>query len=178
MNQISDVDLSYLAGVVDCDGSIIAQFVYHKDYNKKNPYEIRLTVQVSQLTKRKWFLTEIREKLGEGVVRDRQTSEKNEGCGYLTGVPPLGGTPTMSDFVLVGPRPVSQFLKMLTPFLKLKKKQANLVIRICEQLANSHDPDIYNQTLDLVDQVASLNDSKNRTITAQVVRDRINQGLD
>ena len=158
MNQINDLDLSYLAGVIDCDGSIIAQFVYHKDYKQNNPYEIRLTVQVSQLTKRKWFLTEIRDKVGEGTVRDRKTSKINS---------------NMSDFVLVGPRPVSEFLKMLKPFLKLKEKQANLVIRICEQLPNSDDPDIYNQTIDLVDQVASLNDSKKRTITAQVVRDRI-----
>lgn len=83
----------------------------------------------------------------------------------------------MSDFVLNGPRPVSQLLTMLRPFLKIKQKQANLVIRICEQLPNSHDPNIYDQILDLVDQVAALNDSKNRKITAQVVRNRIRQGL-
>lgn len=166
MNKISDIDLSYLAGVIDSDGSIIAQFVYHKDYNKKNPYQIRLTVQISQLTKRKWFLKEIQDKVGEGTVRDRK--------------PPASLTNSnMSDFILVGPRPVSEFLKMLIPFLKIKTKQANLVIRITEQLTNSDDPIIYNQTIDLVDQVASLNDSKKRIngLTGQVVRDRIKQGL-
>ena len=168
MNKISDIDLSYLAGVIDSDGSIIAQFVYHplRSYNKKNPYEIRLTVQISQLTKRKWFLKEIQDKVGEGTVRDRK--------------PPASLTNSnMSDFILVGPRPVSEFLKMLIPFLKIKTKQANLVIRITEQLTNSDDPIIYNQTIDLVDQVASLNDSKKRIngLTGQVVRDRIKQGL-
>lgn len=165
MKKISDLDLSYLAGVIDCDGSIIAQFVEHKDYRPENPYEIRLTVQVSQLTIRKWWLTEIFNTIGEGTVRDRKLPKE-----------PNKHVSAMSDYVLVGVRPVSELLKMLVPFLKVKKKQANLVIRISEQLGNSNDPVIYDQTLDLVDQVASLNDSKNRTITAQVVRDRIKQG--
>lgn len=163
MNQIENIELSYLAGLIDGDGSIIAQFVYHKDYKKTMPYEIRLTVQVTQLTKRRHHLEYLLQTIGEGSVRDRKKRNNKD---------------QISDYVLVGPRAVSELLKMLVPYLRIKKKQAELVIRICEQLDNSADPAIFDQTLDLVDHVAALNDSKNRENTAQVVRDRIKKALD
>ena len=166
MNQISDLDLSYIAGVIDCDGSIIAQFVYHKDYRPERPYEIRLTIQISQLKKRRWWLDKFVDIIGEGTVRDRPLPKD-----------PKKHISAMSDYVLVGVRPVGELLKQLRPFFKSKNKQADLIIRITEQLAHSNDPAIYDQILDLVDQASNNNDSKKRTITAEVVRDRMRQGL-
>lgn len=152
MNTINEKDLIYLAGFVDGDGSIIAKFILHKDYVKTRPYQISLTVQVTQLTKRKWFLEEIKNIIGEGNVEQR-----------------AAGKSQVSDYCLVGPAAVGKFLKQIQPYLRLKQKQANLVIRITEQLPHSQDPEKFYELCKLVDQVSALNDSKNRKNTADIV---------
>lgn len=140
-------DLLYLAGLIDGDGSIVAQIVRRSDYVYQ--FQIRLTVQISQLKKRRHHLEDIRKILGYGIVRDRGD---------------------ISDYVLAETRNVYQFLKQLSPFLRIKKKQANLVIKIIEQLPSSkNSPILFIELCHLADQVAELNDSKNRNITTEVV---------
>jgi hypothetical protein len=51
MKNLTTNDLIYLAGFLDGDGSIIAQLVSRKDYKFK--YQIRLTLQFTQLKKRR-----------------------------------------------------------------------------------------------------------------------------
>ena len=55
MNTISRDDLIYLAGLIDGDGSLIAQIVERRDYQFQ--FQIRLTVQITQRKKKKTFLT-------------------------------------------------------------------------------------------------------------------------
>jgi hypothetical protein len=160
MNTINEKNLIYLAGFVDGDGSIVARFILHKDYVKTRPYQISLTVQVTQKTKRKWFLEEIKNIIGEGNVNDRKS-----------------GNTKVSDYCLVGPAAVGKFLKQIQPYLRLKQKQANLVIRITEQLPYSQDPEKFYELCQLVDQVSALNDSKSRTITADIVISRMKEVL-
>lgn len=72
----------------------------------------------------------------------------------------------MSDYVLVEPSLVYQFLFLLQPYLKLKQKQANLVLQIIELLPYSKDSlDNFLRICLLVDQVAELNDTKKRKHT-------------
>lgn len=162
MNIINEKDLIYLAGFVDGDGSIIAKFILHKDYVKTRPYQISLTVQVTQKTKRKWFLEEIKNIIGQGNVNDRKSDTINN---------------QVSDYCLVGPAAVGKFLKQIQPYLRIKKKQANLVIRITEQLPYSQDPEKFYELCQLVDQVSALNDSKSRTINADIVISRMKEVL-
>ena len=171
MNTIDEKDLIYLAGFVDGDGSIIAKFIYHKDYVKTRPYQISLTVQATQKTKRKWFLEKIKKIIGEGNVNDRKSVTSSSGGGNLE------VATDVSDYCLVGPAAVGKFLKQIQPYLRLKQKQANLVIRITEQLPYSHDPEKFYELCQLVDQVSALNDSKNRTITADIVMSRMKEAL-
>jgi hypothetical protein len=159
MNTINKEDLIYLAGFLDGDGSIIAKLVFHKDYVKTRPYQISLTVQVTQKTTRKWFLEEIQGIIGEGNVNTRKSNEK------------------IADYTLVGPSAVGKFLKQIQPYLRIKKKQANLAIRITEQLPHSKDPDKFYELCHLVDQISALNDSKNREITAEIVISRMKEAL-
>jgi hypothetical protein len=189
MNTIDEKDLIYLAGFVDGDGSIIAKFIYHKDYVKTRPYQISLTVQATQKTKRKWFLEKIKKIIGEGNVNDRKSVTSSSGGGNLEvpantppgcgarALPRRGGVTDVSDYCLVGPAAVGKFLKQIQPYLRLKQKQANLVIRITEQLPYSHDPEKFYELCQLVDQVSALNDSKNRTITADIVMSRMKEAL-
>ena len=147
MKIIEKDELIYLSGLIDGDGSLIAQMVRRHDYKFK--YQIRCTVQITQLKKRRHFLEKIQESIGYGIIRDRGT---------------------VSDYVLVEPKCVYWLLKQLSPFLRLKKKQADLIIRIIEQLTSSKNSAVlFVQLCRLTDQVALLNDSKSRTITAEVV---------
>ncbi len=153
MNIINKDDLLYLAGLIDGDGSIVAQMINRPDYVYK--YQIRLTVQISQRKKRRHHLEDIRKIIGYGIVRDRGD---------------------MSDYVLTETRMVYQFLKQLAPFLRIKQKQANLVIKIIEQLPSSRNSALlFIELCRLADQVAQLNDSKNKEINAKVVEDRLKE---
>lgn len=148
MKQIEKEELSYLAGFVDADGSIIAQLVANKDYKYK--HQLRITLQVTQLNKRRWFLEELKKQIGAGTIRDRNT---------------------VSDYILVEIKPLCNLLKQLQPFLKLKKKQANLVLKIIEQLPSARDSqDKFLELCELVDQIAALNDTKKRKHTTETVR--------
>lgn len=147
MKILNKDDLLYLAGLIDGDGSIIAQMVRRSDYRFR--FQIRFTVQVSQRKKRRHFLEHISKTIGYGSVRDRDD---------------------MSDYVLTDTKMVYQFLQQLAPYLRIKKKQANLVIKIIEQLPSAKDSAVlFIELCRLADQVAELNDSKNRQINAEVV---------
>jgi hypothetical protein len=162
MNTINEKDLIYLAGFLDADGSIYARLVYHKDYDKKKPFQISLTIQYTQKTKRRWFLEEVKKIIGEGNVNDRKPTSKGS---------------QVSDYCLIGPAAVGKFLKQIQPYLRIKQKQANLVIRIIEQLPHSQDQAKFIQLCEIVDQVSALNDSRNKIITAEIVEKRMNEAL-
>ena len=76
----------------------------------------------------------------------------------------------ISDYVLVETANVAKLLQQLQPFLRLKQKQANLILKIIEQLPSSRDSqDNFLKLCQLVDQVAELNDTKKRKHTAESV---------
>lgn len=147
MKKLTALDAIYLAGFIDGDGCIMAQLVSRRDYKFK--YQIRFTVQITQLKKRKWFLERIKEILGAGYIRDRKL---------------------ISDYVLVETANVANLLQQIQPFLRLKQKQANLVLKIIEQLSSSKDSQSnFLKLCLLVDQVAALNDTKKRKHTGTTV---------
>jgi hypothetical protein len=150
MKTLQEQDLIYLAGFIDADGSIIAQIVKKSDYRFK--YQIRLTFQVTQLTKRRWLLESFKELIGAGTIRTRK-----------------GGS--VSDYVLVEAANVAAILRQIRPFLRVKKKQADLVLRIIEQLPSAKESlEQFYQVCKLTDQVSSLNDSKVKTNTYESVK--------
>jgi hypothetical protein len=154
MNTISLLDLVYIAGFLDGDGSIIAQLVRSNHY--KWGYNVRVTVQFTQHTKRLAFLNHLRDIIGVGSVK------------------PKTDPSTVADYVITDVSHVYKLLGQLQPFLKIKQKQANLVIRLIEQMPLAKDsPDLFIKQAQLVDQVAALNDSKNRIHTSQAVIDLI-----
>lgn len=147
MKNINKDDIMYLAGLIDGDGSILAQIVRRSDYVYK--FQIRCTVQITQLNKRRHFLEHIRKTIGYGTVRDRGN---------------------ISDYVLTETRCVYFFLQQLSPFLRMKKKQADLLLRIIEQLPSSKNSALlFIELCRISDHVSELNDSKKREITAEVV---------
>jgi hypothetical protein len=149
MNTLTKLQLGYIAGFVDGDGAIIAQIVKKNDYVLK--HQLRVTVSFIQSTVRKPFLIELNNEIGLGTVRDR-----NDG---------------VSELNIVGREQVLPFLKQLEPYLRLKQKQAKLVMEICEKLPLvDNSPVKFLELCELSDQVAKLNDSKKRTNTSAMVK--------
>lgn len=151
MKQLSIQQASYLAGFIDADGSIIAQIVSREDYSLK--FQIRVSILCIQKKSRIHFLNKFKQEIDAGTVRDR-------GDG-------------IAEFAIVGHQNVASFLKQIQPFLRNKKKQANLVLRICEQLTltnQKRDPQKFLELCELTDQVANFNDSKTRNITTDSVK--------
>ena len=144
MNKISLHDLLYIAGFLDGDGCIMAQLITRSDY--KLGFQIRLTVQFTQALKRKIYLQKLKDILGPGYIREQGS---------------------ISHYAITEPKNVYTFLKQIQPFLRIKQKQANLVLTIIEQLPLAKDsPNKFIELAHMVDHVASLNDSKSRKVTA------------
>ena len=151
MNIINRDDLLYLAGLIDGDGSIIAQIIRRPDYVYR--FQIRLTIQITQLKKRRHHLVHIKEIIRYGYIRDRGD---------------------ISDYILTETRCVYAFLKQLAPFLRMKRKQANLIIRMIEQLPSAKkSASLFIELCRITDHVAELNDSKKREITAEIVENEL-----
>lgn len=152
MKKLTEKQAAYLAGFIDADGSISAQIVKREDYVLK--FQIRLSVLFIQKKTRIHFLKQVQSELGDiGTVRDR-------GDG-------------IAELALVGMTNTSQFFTQIRPFLRLKQKQADLIIRINQQLTlTKNDPQRFLTLCELADKVADLNDSKNRSITAETVKRR------
>ena len=152
LKRLSPVELSYIAGFLDGDGSIYAQIVKRSDYRLK--FQIRVSITFYQKTTRHWFLIQLKNQLQYGTLR------KNKSNG-------------MSDYTIVGEDAVKYCLEALRPHLKIKKRQATLLLQIIKQSQKKEEPHAFLTRCKLVDQVSRLNDSKvseKRKITSETVR--------
>jgi hypothetical protein len=151
-SDLTEVQKAYIAGFLDGNGSIIAQFVRKSDYILG--FQIRISALFTQKMKRIHFLQDLFNEIGLGVVRDRKDG--------------------IAEYNIVGAKTLEPFLKAILPYLRIKKKQASLVLKIIEQLPSTkNNKEKFLETCLLVDQVANLNDSKNRSITAAVVKSHL-----
>ena len=108
-DQLNEVELSYIAGFLDGDGSIVNQIVRAKD--RKFKHTIRVSVNYHQKTKRHWFMIKLRKMLGlKWSIRKR-----NDG---------------ISEVSLTGFTPIKNFLILIKPHLILKPRLAFLVLQI------------------------------------------------
>ena len=150
-NSHFDVNSAYCAGFLDADGSVYVRIIPRPDY--KNLYQLSPGVSFFQKTARKHILMEISRDLGSGCVRDR-----NDG---------------ISELYFGGWREVQKIIERLHPYLRVKKKQSQLLCRILEILPSTKEsPESFLEACLLVDQICELNDSKNRKLTSQIVRER------
>ena len=144
------IELSYIAGFLDGDGCIMLQLVFRNTY--KLGYQIRASIVFYQKSQYRDFLFWLKEQLYVGYIRDR-----NDG---------------MSEYAIVGVNPVSSLLKKLLPYLRLKKKQAELALSVINEMPGSGRQMMAKDLLRLskeVDKFLLLNYSKKRTNTSIVV---------
>ena len=145
-------ELAYIAGFLDGDGCIMLQLIYRHDY--KLGYQIRASIVFYQKTQYKDFLFWLKDKLITGYIRDR-----NDG---------------MSEYTIVGVEPVNEIIDLVYPYLRLKRKQAEvskLVISKMPETGREMTPKLLLKLSSQVDKFAYLNYSKKRTNTSEKVRE-------
>lgn len=138
--------LAYIAGFLDGNGCLMAQIVRRKDY--KFGYQIRLSIVFYQRVDNIKHLEWIKSKLKFGYIRKR-----NDG---------------MAEYTIVGYRNVKKILFEIYPFLKLKKTQAKLIIKI-SKIPSKIGVRKFLFYCRLVDKSAKYNYSKKRKIFTQNV---------
>ncbi len=144
-------ELAYIAGFLDGDGCIMLQLIYRYDY--RLGYQIRASIVFYQKQQFSYFLEWIKSKLTYGYIRNR-----NDG---------------MSEYTIVGVNPVKETILLLYPYLRLKKKQADLAISVLNKMPGSGremKPELLYKLSCEVDKFAFLNYSKRRTNTSEKVK--------
>lgn len=79
----------------------------------------------------------------------------------------------MSEYTIVGKESVNHCIRLLKPYLKLKKRHAVLILQIIEQLQTggaTQEPQAFVKLCEEVDKFGELNDSKKRQVTSTTVR--------
>ena len=146
---MSENILPYIAGFLDGDGCIMLQLVYRHDY--KFGYQIRSSIVFYQKTKYKDFLNWLKEVFKCGYVRERNDD--------------------ISEYTIVGHDEVKRVLKLLQPYVRLKKAQIKLAIEILKKIKEVDvlTPKLLLKFSKSVDQFAMLNYSKKRTNNSKKV---------
>lgn len=145
-------ELAYIAGFLDGDGCIMLQLVYRHDYVLG--YQIRASIVFYQNQKYASFLEWLKSKFSYGYIRKR-------GDG-------------VSEYAIVGINPVTRVLKILYPYLRLKRLQAELAFSILSKMPGTGRKMKPNLLLNLsyeVDKFSDLNYSKRRTNTSVKVKE-------
>ena len=150
--RIAPVQLAYIAGFIDGDGSILGQFVRRVDY--VYGYQIRVTINLTLEASRLHFLKQFQEILkpyGEGTLRNR-------GDG-------------IAELAFVGKDKVGPLLFDLKDYLQIKHTQAKWLLDVTERLPHTkNNPALFLELCQQCDRIAGLNNSQNSTINADVVK--------
>ena len=139
----AELELAYIAGFLDADGSIITQIVKNESYKYK--FTIRISIVFFQKTQNYHILLWFKEKLKYGTLRQR-----NDG---------------MSEYTIVSAEPVKNLLLLLEKHVRLKKNLLKLVLKIIEDKRNIKSINDFIEVCKLVDKTQFMTLSKKRKIT-------------
>ena len=141
---------AYIAGFLDGDGCIMLQLVRRKDY--VYGYQIRASIVFYQKIDHKKVLRWLKHKLRLGYLRDRNDK--------------------VSEYMIVGLKEVGRVLRLLHPYLLLKRKQAKLALEIIGVLLSEKKISAgkFLRLAKRVDRFGELNYSKRRINTSKEVR--------
>ncbi len=139
--------LAYIAGFLDGDGSIFFQITKRKDY--VFGYQIRSNLAFYQKSDHQEILVWLKNCLKAGFIRHRKTG--------------------ISDYTIVDPAEVERILKMLQPYVRLKREHIGLALKILERLPTYKTPKKFLELCYEVDRFQDLNYSKKRTNKAFLV---------
>ena len=142
MGSRSKIDLAYIAGFLDGDGSLMFQLKKRKDGKKK--WRLMCTVCFYQDSRHDKTLHWIRDKLNIGYV-----SKRNDG---------------MSELRVNGFKQIRDILKDLLPFVKFKRVQANAMHKATTLLSKKHSGQLNeNELIRLVDYILEIQEENYAT---------------
>lgn len=147
--HLSRQELAYLAGLIDGDGRIGAQIKY--DHELIHKFAIVVTIGFHQRRKRAWFLNWIGKKLKTGSLNRRNSAKW--------------------DWTIYARDDVKDFLVVILPYLKIKRKLAHILIDIIDS-TKSMDKSKASllKVMKKVDETAYHTDSKFRIWTSLTVQ--------
>ncbi len=145
--EINKKDLSYIAGFLDGDGSLIAQLV-KGEY--RYGYRIRLSIVFYQKTEKYWFLEWLKKKLRYGSIRKR--------------------TDGVSDYTITASKAVEKVLKELLPYLRIKKAIGRDILEIIRLKKVIESEEEFIRVCELVDKVAEQTYGKRKSISVENVK--------
>lgn len=155
--SMKEEEKAYIAGFLDGDGCIMLQLVYRHDYVLG--YQIRASIVFYQKQQYRPFLHWLQDQFnGIGYIRNR-----NDG---------------MSEYTIVGITDVKNVLTLLSPYLRLKKPQAKIALKVISEMPGSGRKMTKEKLLLLakdVDRFIELNYSKKRVNTSQKLQEFFNQ---
>ena len=105
--MFSEVELAYISGLIDADGAIMALIERHSE--KKFRFRVRIAIKLTQ--KEPKILKWIKSKLQLGYVRKNRTTY---------------------DWITRDQKEIQKLLILLCPFLKIKKKQAIIALKLLQ----------------------------------------------
>jgi hypothetical protein len=143
---MTDLECAYIAGFLDGDGSIIFQIVRRRDY--RLGFQIRASVCFYQKRCGSGVLEWLKMRLGNGSIRSRGS---------------------MTDYTIVGYRPVRRVLNLIRPYLVVKRAQVEAAFPILDAAESIRGDSDLLAIARAVDRYSALNYSKHRTVTANQV---------
>lgn len=111
-SSLTETEKAYIAGFLDGDGSIIAPIEPHKE--KKFGYRIRVIIKFSQYTGNITVLKFLKRKIGVGYISTNKGKET-------------------SEYVIKTQSEVLKLLKLLLPYVLLKRRQTQLAISLLDK---------------------------------------------
>jgi len=145
---LTELEKAYISGFLDGDGCIMFQLVRRKDYVLG--YQIRASIVFYQKSGNEYILKWLKTKFKYGYIRQRKDG--------------------MSEYTIVGKNYVIECIKLLHPYLKLKKSHANLALRIDKKWPSKFNSKNLLALAVLVDEFKELNYSKKRKNTSAVLK--------
>ena len=151
MGSRSKIDLAYIAGFLDGDGSLMIQ-LKRRSESKLKTRRVMLTICFYQDSRHSKPLHWIRKILGIGYI-----SERNDG---------------MTELRINGHKQVLDILENLSPFLKFKKKQAQAIIKSAKLLLGTvRDKKVKEKLVDNIFIVQSENYATRKKRSKQELRE-------
>jgi len=128
--KYTEVDRAYLAGFFDGDGAIMACIEYHPE--KRFRFRVRMSIKIAQ--KNEQFLKNIQQRLVWGSVKLNRR---------------------VYEYDIRDQKHVEQFIKLIYPYSKLKRKQLQLGLQILSYSINTRNDLI--KVAQLADTLSSYN---------------------
>ncbi len=138
---------SYLAGLIDADGSIYARL--KKNSTHKFDFQVVTCVVIFQHKKNYQHLNTIQKKLRYGRIRERNDD--------------------MLELTFSKQRDVKTLLLSVSPYLLIKKAQAQLMLEVLKDLSGLNSAKEFMSLAKKIDKFKKLNFSSRRKNNAQMV---------